>query len=318
MKFDDIVQARERIQPYILFTPLQPAPSFDTDDTRVFLKLECRQRQNAFKVRGALSKITSLTEEEKEKGVYAISSGNHGAGVSYAAHLLGIENVRVYVPETAPESKVEKIRKYGAHVVQVGKNYDETHKAAVDDPAKEGMTYLDPGDDMEVAAGQGTIGLEILEQNPGIDTILVPIGGGGLITGVGLAAKHIKPGIEIIGVQTEACPAAAESLAKKQCFEEYPSEESLCDALVGGMFRLAYDMAARTLDEILVVKESTIGIATARLLAEGVVAEPSGAVGIAALMEYPDRFSGKRAAVVISGGNIDDARVARLTEKYDR
>lgn len=313
MNIQDIFSARERISPYLDPTPLDVAMSLQSGGSGVFLKLECQQKQKTFKVRGALSKITSLTDEEKSRGIYAISSGNHGAGVSYAAQLLGIKNTRVYVPETAPRAKVDKIKYYGAEVIQTGGDYDETHRNAVRDPAIQGMTYVNPGDDVQVAAGQGTIGLEILEQNPDIEVIVVPIGGGGLITGIGLAAKHLKPGIEVIGVQTEACPAMASSLRDKTCYEEFPVRDSLCDALVGGVFRLAYEMADKCIDDVLVVTEKGIADATARLLAdEKVVAEPSSAVGIAALAQFPQRFAGKKTAVVISGGNIDKELMKRL------
>lgn len=313
MNVQDVFSARERISPYLDSTPLDLAMSLSEGGSRVFLKLECQQKQKTFKVRGALSKITSLSDEEKSRGIYAISSGNHGAGVSYAAHLLGIKNARVYVPETAPRAKVDKIKFYGAEVIQTGADYDQTHRNAMRDPAIQGMTYVNPGDDVQVAAGQGTIGLEILEQNPDIDAIVVPIGGGGLITGIGLAAKHIKPGIEVIGVQTEACPAMAKSLEDKTCHEEFPVKDSLCDALVGGVFRLAYEMADRCMDDVLVVTEKNIAAAAARLLIdEKVVAEPSSAVGIAALAQFPERFTGKKVAVVISGGNIDGELMKRL------
>ncbi len=313
LRFEDILAARERISPFISRTPLDIAMSFSDESTKIFLKLECQQKQKAFKVRGALSKISSLGAEEKQRGIYAVSSGNHGAGVSYAASLLGVKSARVYVPETAPLAKVEKILYYGAAVIKTGKTYDETHQNAMADPLIRGLTYINPGDDVLVAAGQGTVGLEILEQNPDIDIILVPVGGGGLITGIGLAAKHIKPGIEVIGVQTEACPAMSRSLADKVCYEEYPTDDSLCDALVGGVFRLAYDMAEQCIDDVIVVKESTIAEATARLLLqEKVVAEPSSATGIAALLEQPDRFKGKSVAVVISGGNLDGELMRRM------
>jgi threonine dehydratase len=311
--FNDILAARQRIGKYLSLTALDYSMGLSTDSTKVYLKLENQQKQKAFKVRGALSKQSSLSEEEKDRGVIAVSSGNHGAGVSYAAWLLGIKKAKVFVPLTAPKAKVDRIRYYGAEVVQIGNNYDEAHHLAMAELQKYNMTYIDSCSDVQLIAGQGTVGLEIMEQNPGIDLILVPIGGGGLITGVSIAAKHLKPGIRIVGVQTAACPAMVKSLADKVLYEEFPSEDSICDALIGGVTDIPFRMAGQCIDDILVVQEETIRKATAFLLTdEKIVSEPSGAVGVAALMESPGYFAGLNVAVVISGGNLDQAMMARL------
>lgn len=306
VNFNDVVNARKRIEKYISVTPLDFSIGLSNENTKVYLKLECQQKQKAFKVRGALSKLSSLTDEEKERGVIAASSGNHGAGVSYAAYLLGIKNAKVFVPETAPDAKIEKIKYYGADIQQVGKVYDDTHRLAMDEMEKSNMTYIDSCSDVQLISGQGTVGLEIMEQNPEIDTIIVPIGGGGLITGVSVAAKHIKPGIKIVGVQTAACPAMVKSLEDNIMYEEFPSEESICDALIGGVTEIPFNMAKQCIDDILVVSEESIRKATAILLTqEKVVAEPSSATGVAALMENPEYFQGKNVAIVITGGNLD-------------
>ncbi|MGD9941224.1 MAG: threonine/serine dehydratase [Clostridia bacterium] len=311
--FDDILAARQRIGKYLSLTALDYSMGLSTDSTKVYLKLENQQKQKAFKVRGALSKLSSLSEEEKSRGVIAVSSGNHGAGVSYAAWLLGIKKAKVFVPATAPKAKVDKIRYYGAEVVQIGRNYDEAHHLAMAELQKYNMTYVDSCSDVQLIAGQGTVGLEIMEQNPDMDMILVPIGGGGLITGVSIAAKHLKPGIRIVGVQTAACPAMVRSLADNTLYDEFPSEDSICDALIGGVTEIPFRMASQCIDDILVVREETIRKATAFLLTgEKVVAEPSGAVGVAAIMENPGYFAGLNVAVVISGGNLDQAMMARL------
>jgi len=313
VNFNDILSARKRIDKYISPTPLDFSIGLSDEKTEVYLKLECQQKQKSFKVRGALSKITSLTEEEKALGIYAVSSGNHGAGVSYAGHLLGIDEVKVFVPETAPLAKVEKIRYYGAEVIQAGANYDKVHKFAIEHMENRNMTFIHPGSDVQVIAGQGTVGLEIMEQNPDIDVILVPIGGGGLITGVSVAAKYIKPSVKIIGVQTEACPAMVKSLKDGICYEDYPSEESICDALIGGIFEMAFRMAEECIDHILVVSEDEIQKAAATLLTEEkIVAEPAGAIGVAALLKDPGLFENKKVAVVISGGNIDKGLMRQL------
>jgi threonine dehydratase len=234
--------------------------------------------------------------------------GKHGGGVSYAAHLPGIRNARVFVPETAPKAKVDRIRHYGATVVQVGRNYDDTHRIAVDEMKKHEQTCIDSCSGEQLIAGQGTVGLEIMEQDPEVDIIVVPMGGGGLVPGIGIAAHHLKPGVNVVGVQTEACPAMVKSLKDNVLYGEFPSGDSICDALVGGVTEIPFQMAAQCIDDILVVKESTIREATAYLLTEEkVVSEPSGAVGVAALMENPDYFAGKNVALVISGGNLDKA-----------
>ena len=313
VNFNDVLNARERIGKYILPTPLDFSIGLSSEKTKVYLKLESQQKQKSYKVRGALSKITALTKEEKEAGIYAISSGNHGTGVSYAGYLLGIKEVKVFVPETTPSAKVEKIRYYGADIVQVGANYDETHTIAEKQMAGRNMTYIEP--DVQTIAGQGTVGLEIMEQNPDIDVILVPVGGGGLITGVGVAAKHLNPDVKIIGVQTEACPAMAKSLEDNVFYEYFPSGESICDALIGGVYDIPFRMAKECIDGILVVSEDEIRKAAARLLTEEkVVAEPSGAVGVAALLSNTELFEDKNVAIVISGGNIDKELMRDLIE----
>lgn len=313
VNFNDIINARKRIQKYISITPLDFSTNLTKGDRKVYLKLECQQKQKAFKIRGALSKLTSLNDEEKNNGVYAISSGNHGAGVSYAAYLLGIENAKVFVPKTTPKAKIHKIKYYGAEVVQVGENYDDVHRIVRDKLDNNNMTYVHPGSDLQVIAGQGTIGLEIMEQNPDIDVIIVPIGGGGLITGISIAAKHINPNVKIIGVQTEACPAMVKSLQDDVFHEEYPSDDSLCDALIGGVFDIPYRMAKQCIDDIIVVKESDIKKATTLLLTEEkIVAEPSSATGVAALLANPKLFDENNVAIIISGGNLDKELMKKL------
>ena len=311
--FNDILTARKRIEKYISLTPLDFSIGLSSEKTKVYLKLESQQKQKSYKVRGALSKISFLTDKEREAGIYAISSGNHGIGVSYAGYLLGIDDVKVFVPETTPMAKVEKIKYYGAEIVQVGANYDETHQIAEEQMAKLDMTYIHSAADAQALAGQGTVGLEIMEQNPDIDVILVPVGGGGLITGVSVAAKHMNPNVKIIGVQTEACPAMVKALEDNVFYEYFPSEESICEALIGGVFEIPFRMAKECIDDILVVSEAEIKKAAARLLTEEkVVAEPSGAVGVAALLNNPGLFENKNVAVVISGGNIDKGLMRRL------
>jgi threonine dehydratase len=212
---------------------------------------------------------------------------------------------------------VDKIEYYGSEVIKVGDTYDEAHNAAMSQMKKEKLTFIDPCSDDEVISGQGTIGLEILEDNPKIDTIIVPIGGGGMITGISTFVKEVNPDIKIVGVQTEACPAMIKSLEDNKCYLEYPSEDTICDALIGGVGEIPFKMANDCIDEILEIKESTIKKAVGKLLVEEkIVSEPSGAIGVAALMDYPDKFKGKKIAVVISGGNLDKWLMEEVLKEY--
>lgn len=304
--YEDVLKARKRIQQYIWRTPLELSMHLSSKDRNVYLKLECQQKLKSFKLRGALSKLTSLTEEEKQLGVMTVSSGNHGAGVSYGANLLGDIKATIFVPVNTPEAKVEKIKYYGGDIHLAGENYDEAYKIGLEYAKKRKQIFIDSCSDVEVIAGQGTIALEILEENPDIDTILVPIGGGGMITGIAIAAKAIKPSIQIIGVQTAACPAMVQSLQDQVCYTEYPSEESICEALIGGVGEIPYHMANYCIDDLFLVEEEWIKRSVEALISnEKVVAEPSGGIGYGALMSAPDLITGKNIAIVISGGNLN-------------
>ncbi|MFA6939781.1 MAG: threonine/serine dehydratase [Clostridiaceae bacterium] len=311
----DILSARERISKYIYNTPLDFSYYLSDENTNVYLKLEAQQKLKSFKIRGALSKMTWLSDKQRLGGVMAVSSGNHGAGVSYAAHILGGIRAKIFVPETTPQPKLDKIKYYGAELIKVGKNYDEAHAAAELTRKKEKLSFIDPCSDIQTISGQGSIAFEILEANPDIDTIIAPIGGGGLITGISIAAKHIKPSIQIIGVQTAACPAMAASLKDKKCYIDYETEPSICDALVGGVGEIPYEMADLCIDDIILVDEETIKKAIVMLLLKDkVVAEPAGAATTAAFIDNKERFAGKNVALIVSGGNLDENLMCRLLE----
>ncbi|SHK32159.1 threonine ammonia-lyase [Paramaledivibacter caminithermalis] len=314
----DVVKAYERIKDKIYKTPLDKSIYLSNENTNYYLKLECLQPVKSFKLRGALSKLTTLTEEEKKRGVVAISSGNHGAAVSYASKLLGIDNVMIFVSKATPQSKIEKIRYYGGNVKIAGENYDEVHEYGMKHIKDYDMTYIDAYyNDPIVYAGQGTVALEIFEQNPNIDTILVPIGGGGLITGISVAAKTINPDVKIIGVQTEACPAMIKALEDNVFYDTYPTKPSICEALVGGVGELAYQMARDYIDDIIEVHESFIEKAVAHIIKkEKVIAEPSSAITIAAIMQQSKKIDGRNIALVISGGNIDKDLMVSLLNKH--
>lgn len=317
INYEDILGARERIDKYIYHTPLDRSMYLSNESTNIYLKLECQQGMKCAKLRGALSKLTSLTNEEIDRGIVAISSGNHGAAVSYASNLLGIKNVTIYVPKTTPKSKVEKIKYYGANVIGVGENYDEAHEIGMESIKNSGSVFVDPCSDSVVIAGQGTIALEIFEQVPNIDTILVPIGGGGILTGISVAAKHINPNVKIIGLQTSACPAMVASLRDNVFYEMYPTKSSICDALVGGVGEIPYKMADKCIDDIWVIGEEDIGKAVSFLAKkEKIISEPAGAIGVAAAHKYSSKLKGENVAVVITGGNIDENLLIKLLNKY--
>ncbi|HZJ84554.1 MAG TPA: threonine/serine dehydratase, partial [Syntrophomonadaceae bacterium] len=295
---------------------LEKSLKLSKKDTNVYFKLENQQRTGSYKIRGVLSKITGLTKEELNKGIVAISSGNHGAATSYVAGLLGIKNASVYMPQTTPRAKVDKIQYYGAQAVKIGKNYDEAREKGLEKIKDRGSVYIDSCSDGLVIAGQGTIALEILEEAPHIDTILVPIGGGGLITGISIGAKAINPQIKVIGLQTAACPAMIASLRDNKFYEMYPTEESICDALVGGVGEIPFKMARDTIDDIIAVDEVDIREAVKYLLLEeSIIAEPAGAIGLAAIRKNPHLFRGKNVAVIVTGGNIDKELLLDIINK---
>lgn len=301
-----VKEAYENIKDLIYRTPLDKSLILSDDKQNIYLKKECLQPVKSFKLRGAMNKMISLTEEEKDRGVTTISSGNHGLAVSYCASLLGIKNAKVIVPTITPTAKTDKISAYGAEVMFLGDNYDEAHAKGMKFVKESGMTYIDPYDkDPLVYAGQGTAGMEIMEQNEKIDTILVPVGGGGLVTGVSVGARLINPKVKIIGVQTEACPAMKASIEDDVCYTEYPSDDSICEALIGGIGELAFEMNKECIDDIIIVKEEYIRKAVKLLaLQEKVVVEPSGAITVAAILQG-EKIPGKNIACVLSGGNID-------------
>lgn len=306
--YDEVRAAYDRIKTYIPDTPLEQAYHLGEGKRNYFFKLESFQKVKSFKIRGALNKMLTLTDEEKERGVATISSGNHGCSVSYAASMLGIKKAVVIVPETTPQSKVDKIEYYGAQVKRMGSGYDEAAALGHKLIDGNGMTYIDAYyDDPKIYGGQGTVAIEILQQNPVVDTIVCPIGGGGLITGIAVAAKAIKPEIRIIGVQTEACPAMIRALEDQVFYEKYPTTaDTVCDALVGGVGKLSYEILGGYVDDLIEVKERSIREAVKHMiLHEKYVVEGACATTVAAVKDYPERVGGKNIALVMSGGNID-------------
>lgn len=320
MSFDykEVTDAYDRIKNYIQKTPLEESYYLGDEKRKYYFKLESFQRAKSFKIRGALNKMMTLTEVEKECGIATVSSGNHGSSVSYAASILGIKNSKIIVPENTPQSKIDKIKYFGGDVMLMGRNYDEASSLGMAYIKENKLTYIDAYySDVKIYGGQGTIAIEILEQIEDIDTIVVPIGGGGLITGIAVAAKAIKPGIRIIGVQTEACPAMVKSYEDNIFYEEYASKESICDALVGGIGKLSYEMAKDYVDDFIVVSEESIAKAVSFMAKdEKYIVEAGSCTTVAAVMDYRERIGGKNVALVLSGGNIDGNLLTSILEKY--
>lgn len=316
--FQDVEEAYERISPYLCKTPLEESYYLGDGQRRYFFKLETFQRAKSFKIRGALNKMLTLTPEERARGVATVSSGNHGSSVSYAASLLGIERAEIILPEPTPQSKIDKIRYFGGQVLLMGRDYDEAHALGLAHIQKNGMTYIDPYyDDPKIYAGQGTIAVEILQQDPAIDTIVVPIGGGALITGIAVAAKALKPSVRVVGVQTAACPAMIRAYQDHRFYADYPSEASLCDALIGGIGALSYEMAKDVVDDFIAVSEESIGRAVSFMARrEKYIVEAGSCTTVAAVTDYRERVGGQRVALVLSGGNIDGDLLFELMEKY--
>lgn len=316
--FRDVEEAYERISPYLRKTPLEESYYLGDGQRRYFFKLETFQRAKSFKIRGALNKMLTLTPEERARGVATVSSGNHGSSVSYAASLLGIERAEIILPELTPQSKIDKIRYFGGQVLLMGKDYDEAHALGLAHIQQNGMTYIDPYyDDPKIYAGQGTIAVEILQQDPAIDTIVVPIGGGALITGIAVAAKAIKPSVRVVGVQTAACPAMIRAYEDHRFYADYPSEASLCDALIGGIGALSYEMAKDVVDDFIAVSEESIGRAVSFMARrEKYIVEAGSCTTVAAVTDCRERVGGQRVALVLSGGNIDGDLLFELMEKY--
>ena len=318
LTYKDVQLAYERIKEHVSQTSLEKSFRLSDEDSEVFMKLENQQPiVKSYKIRGAMSKVTSLTDEEAKRGVTAISSGNHGAALAYTAYKLGIYQAEIFVPKNTPFPKVEKMSRFGAKVNKVGKDFDEAHHIGEEKIKERGFIEVNPCEDPVCLAGQGTVGLEILNQNPDIDVIITPIGGGGLITGIGIYAKHINPNIEVIGVQTKASPAMKKSLEDEVCYEYFQSSESICDALIGGIAKTPYKMAYKCIDDVILVNEKSIGKATVDMLKyEKILCEPSSAITYAAYEEHIERFKGKKVALVITGGNIGDELFKSLVEQY--
>ncbi len=309
-----VLKARATLRPHLPPTPLRLSRCTGRSD--VFLKLEAWQPTGSFKVRGALNLIASLEPEQRARGLVTASAGNHALGVAHAVDRLGLAvPATVFVPRGAPQSKLDRLRGYPVTLELAGDTFDEAQALAFEHVRRTGATFVHGYDDPRTAAGQGTIGLEIVEERPEIATLIVPVGGGGLISGIAVAAKAVSPRVRIVAVQPDASPALRESFRSGRPLLEYAAAPTLADGLAGGIGEIVFGKR-NLIDDVAVVSEEAIERAIVALLLEDhVVAEGSAAVGIAALLDGALRADGP-IAVVITGSNIDGSVLRRLVERH--
>ena len=303
--------ARCVLSPVINLTPMIPAKGF-VPDCRFYLKADCLQKTGAFKLRGAYYKLSTLTDEEKARGVIACSAGNHAQGVAFAARDMGIP-ATICIPAGAPLSKIEATRSYGANVVLVPGVYDDAHAEAVRLRDEQGLTFIHPFDDERVMAGQGTIGLEIAEQLPDVDVVLVPIGGGGLIAGVASALRQLKPACRIIGVQAAGAASMADSLRAGHILT-LPEVHTVADGIqVKTPGEKTFAICREAVDEVVTVGEAEIASAILTVLErQKPMVEGAGAVGVAVAMYGELDLRGKTVCALLSGGNLDVTMLERI------
>ena len=314
LELADIRQARERLQGQVLTTPCVESRTLSQiTGARIFLKFENLQFTASFKERGACNKLVQLSAAERERGVIAMSAGNHAQGVAYHAQRLGLRAV-IVMPRFTPGVKVEGTRSFGAEIVLHGDTLDDARTHALTLAAQQELTFVHPYDDEAVVAGQGTVGLEMLEAVPELDTLLVAVGGGGLIAGIAVAAKALKPGIEVIGVQALSFPSMFNAVKH----EHLPQgSSSIAEGIaVGTPGRVAQAIIEKWVDDIVLVGEGDIEQAVVMLLeVEKTVVEGAGAAGLAALLKDPERFRGRTIGLVLGGGNIDPLLLAAIIER---
>jgi len=315
----DIYLARKRIAPLVRKTPLvMSAPLTELAGAPIYLKLENLQETGAFKIRGAANRILSLTEDERARGVTTFSSGSHGRGVAFVARQLGIR-AQVCLSERVSSSKVEGIRSLGGEPVQYGKSQDEAMYHSFELAEKQGATVVNPINDFFIIAGQGTIGIEILEDLPDVDTVLVPLSSGGLISSTALVLKSANPDIRVIGISPEVAPAMYWSLKAGHPIE-IEEKDSLADALLGGIGldnKYTFRIVQEYVDDVLLLTEEEIaeGMAFA-LREEHQVVEGGGAMGIAALLNNKVRDINGKVVAIVTGGNVDIPLLLKVAQDY--
>jgi threonine dehydratase len=310
----DIRAAAERLQGQILDTPCVESRTISQiAGAQVFLKFENLQFTASFNERGACNKLVQLSDEEKRRGVFAMSAGNHAQGVAYHAQRLGMRAV-IVMPRFTPGVKVERTRSFGAEIVLHGDTLEESRSHALAMAQQQHLTFVHPYDDEAIIAGQGTVGIEMLQAVPDLDMLMVAVGGGGLIAGIAVAAKALKPGIEVIGVQTLRFPNMFNAI-KHASFPQGAS--TIAEGIaVGTPGRLTQAIIEKHVDDMLLVDEGDIEQAIVMLLEiEKTLVEGAGAAGLAALLKYRERFQGRKVGLVLGGGNIDPLLLAAIIER---
>lgn len=312
----DIQTALGRIRADIRISPCNHSETFSAlTNNAIFLKLDNQQRTGAFKERGALNRMLTLTPEERAHGVIAASAGNHAQGVAYHAGRHGIK-ARIFMPLPTPLTKVSSTRGYGAEVVLHGANYDEAYAAAVENAAQDHLTLIHAFDDDAVIAGQGTLGLEILQQHPDIQALVVPIGGGGLIGGIACAVKENNPSVLVFGVQPARIPSMKAAVEKGKPVT-LDSAKTIADGIaVRRAGERTLPLVQKYVDDIVTVEEEEIANAVLLLLErEKTLAEGAGAAALAAILNHKLPLAAKRVAVLVCGGNIDVTLLSRIIER---
>jgi len=310
----EIWSARNRIKQYIHRTPLFHSESLSKlTGSEIYVKPECWQKCGCFKVRGAISHISSLAKDEMNKGLVTASSGNHALAVAYASTLFGKPHTRIYVPENADSAKVKKILRWGPELVYHGESFFEAYTEARRYTKENDGTFVHSHGDIKVIAGQGTIGLEIMEDLPDVDAIIVPIGGGGLISGISVAAKTISDTVRIAGVEPSAAPGAYTSLRDGVAHEEIEIKESIADGLLGGFGSLPFQICNKTVNETHLVEDfEIIEAMRAFQREEQLMVEAASSVGLAALMTGKVQARGEKVVLVVTSRNIDAAKYNQL------
>ena len=314
LSLQDILAAAQRLQGNVLNTPCVESQTLSQIvGAQIFLKFENLQFTASFKERGACNKLTLLTPEERARGVIAMSAGNHAQGVAYHAQRLGIRAV-IVMPRFTPGVKVERTRGFGAEVVLHGDTLEEARNHAKTLAEAQSLVFVHPYDDVDVAAGQGTLGLEMLEAVPDLDTLVIAVGGGGLIAGIATAARALRPDIEIIGVQTSRFPAMVNAVKGTHHVQ---GTSTIAEGIaVGAPGVVTLEVIQRLVNDIVLVDEGDIEQAVLMLLEiEKTLVEGAGAAGLAALLRYPERFKGKKVGLVLCGGNIDPLLLAAIIER---
>ena len=314
--FVDVEEARERIKDQIYLSPFPHSETISRmSGNRVFFKLENLQMTGSFKERGALNRLLTLAPEEAARGVIAASAGNHGMAVAFHSRRLGI-TATIVMPRHAPLIKISRVRQYGAEVLLHGDDYDMAFAEARRLSRERSLTLIHAFDDPGVIAGQGTIGLEIYEQNPDLDAVIVPVGGGGLVAGIGLALKTLNSKIRIVGVQSESIPSMRAALEKGEPVG-LPPVVTIADGIaVRAVGTTPLELVKILVDEIVTVSEGEIANAVLLLLEiEKTVAEGAAAVPLAALLNKKIALDGKNVGLIVSGGNIDMNLISRIIEQ---